>query len=134
MRGFHSDWRAPGEPTAWALWGAAPLAAHLIDRSTLQVLWETPLASDAVVAAFDDGLVFVWDDKIGYAIDAGTGDPLGALVRSDNYRGIFMIGDSRHLQLDAEVTSIGLGGSIFSHHAFDLAGVVDGCTFGLPGT
>jgi hypothetical protein len=110
-----------------------PLAAHMIDRSTFQVLWETTLASDVVVAAFDGGLVFVWDDKLGYAIDAATGDPLGALVRSDNYRGTFMIGDSRHLQLDAEVTSIGLGGSIFSHQAFNLAGVVDGCTFGLPG-
>ena len=92
----------------------------------------TSLASDAVVAAFDGGIVFLWDDKIGYAISASTGDPLGALVRSDDYRGIFMIGGSRHLQLDAEVTAIGLGGTIFSYHAFHLAGIVDGCAFDLP--
>jgi hypothetical protein len=109
-----------------------PLAAYLIDRATSRVLWETSLASDAVVAAFDGGVVFLWDDKIGYAISASTGDPLSALVRSDNYRGIFMIGDSRHLQLDAEVTAIGLGGTVFSHREFHVAGIVDGCAFGLP--
>ena len=98
---------------------------------TTHILWETPLASDAVVAAFDGGIVFIWDDKIGYAISAASGDPLGALVRSDNYRGIFMIGDSRHLQLDAEVSAIGLAGTVVSYHAFPVAGIVDGCVIGL---
>ncbi len=108
-----------------------PLAAYLIDRPTSHVLWETSIASDAVVAAFDGGIVFLWDDKIGYTVSASSGDPLGALVRSDNYRGIYMIGDSRQLQLDAEVSAIGLAGTVVSYHAFHVAGIVDGCVFGL---
>ena len=122
-------WRSPSHRPS-----PRPLAAYLIDRPTSKVLWETSLASDAVVAAFDGGIVFLWDDKIGYAISASSGDPLGALVRSDNYRGIFLIGGSRYLQLDAEVTAVGLGGSIFSYHAFQVAGIIDGCAFGLRGS
>lgn len=110
-----------------------PLTGYLLDRSTSNVLWQTRLASEAVVAAFDDGIVFLWDDKIGYAVSASSGHPLGALVRSDDYRGIFTVGGSRRLQLDAEVSAIGLSGAIFSYHAFPLAGIVDGCLFGAPG-
>jgi hypothetical protein len=109
-----------------------PVAAYLLDRSTSQILWQTSLASDAVVAGIDGGVLFLWDDKIGYAVSAATGNPLGAVVRSDNYRGIFTSGGDRRLQIDAEVTSIGLGGAPFSYHAFHVAGVVDGCAFGLP--
>jgi hypothetical protein len=109
-----------------------PLAAYLLDRSTSQILWQTSLASEAVVAGIDGGVLFLWDDKIGYAVSAATGNPLGAVVRSDNYRGIFTSGGDRRLQIDAEVTSIGLGGAPLSYHAFHVGGVVDGCAFGLP--
>jgi hypothetical protein len=108
-----------------------PLAAYLLDRSGAGILWEVPLHSEAVVAAIDDGIVFLWDDKIGYIVSASTGEPLGAVVRSDNYRGIFQAPDGRRLQLDAEVTAIGLAGAIVSHRSIALAGVVDGCAFGL---
>jgi hypothetical protein len=50
------------------------------------------------------------------------------------YRGIFMVGDSRQLQLDAKVTAIGLGGTVFSHREFNVAGIVEGCAFALPGS
>jgi hypothetical protein len=108
-----------------------PLAAYLVDRSAGRVLWVIPLQSDALVAAIDDGIAFIWDDKIGYTVSTSTGEPLGALVRSDNYRGIYETGDGRRLQLDAEVTAIGLGGALVSQRTFPLAGVVDGCAFGL---
>ncbi len=38
-----------------------PLAAYLFDRSTARLLWQTPLQSDAVVAAINRGIVFLWD-------------------------------------------------------------------------
>jgi len=107
-----------------------PTAAYLVDQSASRVLWEILLGSDAVVAAIDDGIVFLWDDKIGYTVSASTGELLGALVRSDNYRGIFRAPDGRRLQLDVEVTAFGLGGAPISHHTFPLVGVVDGCVFG----
>lgn len=108
-----------------------PIAAYLIDRSTEHILWEVPIQSGVVVVAIDGGIVFLWDDKIGLTVSAATGAPLGALVRSDDYRGAYTDGGVRRLQLDAEVTAIGLGGELFSHRTFALAGVIDGCSFGL---
>jgi hypothetical protein len=110
-----------------------PVDAYLVDQAASVILWQVTIASDAVVAGIDAGIIFLWDDKIGYAVSASTGRPLSALVRSDDYRGIFTSGDGRRLQLDAEVTAIGLAGDPLSYRTFSLAGVVGGCTFGMTG-
>ena len=56
---------------------------------------------------------------------------MSRLFESDHYRGLYVSDGSRYLQLDAEITAVGLEGSIFTHLEVDVAGIADGCF--LPG-
>jgi len=41
-----------------------------------------------VVAAISDGVVYLFDDKIGYMIALRTGERVHRLIETDNYRGL----------------------------------------------
>jgi hypothetical protein len=104
--------------------------AYIVDAQGDRVVWSLRLASHAVVAAISDGIVYVFDDKIGYLVKASTGDPVPKVFETDNYRGLYVSGGERVLQTDAEISWVALGGAVFSYRHLDFAGIAYGCFVG----
>jgi hypothetical protein len=75
--------------------------------------------------------VYLFDDKIGYMVDASTGERVHRLIETDNYWGLYMTGADRYLQTDAEISTL-FGRSLFSYQHLDFAGIAFGCYFPPP--
>jgi hypothetical protein len=104
------------------------LTAYIVDGRAGKVLDRIDIASQAVVAAISDGVVYLFDDKIGYMIDASTGERVHRLIETDNYRGLYASGADRYLQTDAEIATL-FGRSLFSYQHLDFTGIASGCFF-----
>jgi hypothetical protein len=104
------------------------LTAFIVDTRAGKVIERFGIASEAVVAAIRDGVVYLFDDKIGYMIDAATGERVQRLIETDNYRGLYLSGPDRYLQMDAEIAIL-FGPSLFSHQHLDFTGIASGCYF-----
>jgi hypothetical protein len=107
----------------------AGATAYVMATQGDAILRTFPISSDAVVAAIADGVVVLFDDKIGYFLRTSDGSSVSRLFESDNYRGLYASGASRHLQMDAEITAVGFDGSVFTHVEVRFAGIADGCYF-----
>lgn len=97
------------------------------------VAFRLPVASRTVDAGIADGVVFLFDDKIGYTLDPATGRPLPRWFESDNYRGLFTSGGVEYVQTSIEATAVGLGGRPFMTVTLPFGAVVDGCLVASPG-
>jgi hypothetical protein len=86
------------------------------------------------VATVSDGVVYLFNDKLGYVFRGATGEPLRSLFESDNYRGLYTSGGTWYLQMDAEITAVGLDGSILTHRELHFAGIAYGCFISPPPT
>ena len=71
---------------------AGGTAAVLVNGAVVASL---PIASRTVDAGIDDGVLFLFDDTIGFTLDPTTGQPLPRILESDNYRGLFTSGRGR---------------------------------------
>jgi hypothetical protein len=85
------------------------------------------VTSRTVDAAVADGIVYLFDDKIGFLLDAQTGVPIPRLFESDNYRGLFVDGGADRVQTSIEATAVGLGGRPFFTATVPMSAVVDAC-------
>jgi hypothetical protein len=72
-----------------ATYGRTPFGAtaYIIGTRHDAVVQRLRLASDIVVATVSDGVVYLFNDKLGYVFRGATGEPLRSLFESDNYRG-----------------------------------------------
>jgi hypothetical protein len=107
------------------------MTAYIVDMRAGTVIEHLGIASEAVVAAIRDGVVYLFDDKIGYMIDASTGEPVHRLIETDNYRGLYSSGADRYLQTDAEIATL-FGRSLISYEHLDFTGIASGCYFAPP--
>ena len=107
------------------------LTAYIVDAHDSRVIARLAIASEAVVAAIRDGVVYLFDDKIGYMIEASTGERVHRLIETDNYRGLYVSGADRYLQTDAEISTL-FGRSLFSYQHLDFTGIASGCFFATP--
>jgi hypothetical protein len=107
------------------------LTAYIVDMRAGKVIEHLGIASEAVVAAISDGVVYLFDDKIGYMIDASTGERVHRLIETDNYRGLYFSGADRYQQTDAEIATL-FGRSLFSYQHLDFTGIASGCYFAPP--
>ncbi len=101
--------------------------AYVVRTDRQEIVRRLSLTGDAVVAAVLDGIVYLFDDKIGYLLRTSDGTQLSGLFESDNYRGLYTSGGTRYLQTDAEITAVGLTGSVFIHRDVHFAGIAFGC-------
>ena len=113
--------RSPFEATAYILSGGREPGVRSLR-----------LSSDVVAAAVSDGIVYLFNDKIGYLLGGSNAEPLGRLLESDNYRGLYTSGGTRYLQMDAEISALGLNGSLFWHRTVQFAGIAYGCYVAPP--
>jgi hypothetical protein len=109
-----------------------PVRALLLGIGVL--LLALPVTSRAFAAGIADGILYLFDDKIGFLLDARTGAPLPRLFESDNYRGLYESGGREYVQTSIEATAVGMGGRVFMSATLPFGAVVDGCLLAGPAT
>jgi hypothetical protein len=107
------------------------MTAYIVDTRAGKVIERLGIASEAVVATISDGVVYLFDDKIGYMIDASTGERVHRLIETDNYRGLYVSGAHLYLQTDAEIATL-FGRTLFSYQHLVFTGIASGCYFAPP--
>ena len=100
-------------------------SVHLV--SAAGVAFSLPVGSRAVAAGVGDGRAYVFDDKIGYILDAATGEVVPRLLTVDNYRGLYMADGIEHVQTSLEIAIVGSSGQPFLTHGLPFGAIVDGC-------
>ncbi len=105
--------------------GTAGGTIHLVADD--RVVFTAPVAGRAAAGGVRDGRAYLFDDKIGYFLDATTGEPIPRLFTIDNYRGLYMAAGVEHVQTDFEVAFIGAPGAPITARQMPFGAVVDGC-------
>ena len=85
--------------------------------------------NDVLVVAIAGGVVYVYNDKLLYPIDATNGAMLHDGVRVDNYRGLYDSNGERRLQTSASISSVGFHRVAFTQFHLHFAAIAFGCYF-----
>jgi hypothetical protein len=112
-----------------ANYGARPFAAHVyvVDRATSSLVRRFDFHNDEVAASIQGGVVYLFNDAIGYFFDASTGVRLPSVVESDNYREVYTSGGQRYLQTSFDYYSLGPGLTAVLKRHLTMGAVADGC-------
>ena len=112
-----------------ANYGAGPFASHVyvVDRATNSVVRRFVFNNDEVAASIQGGVVYLFNDAIGYFFDASTGMRLPSAIESDNYREVYTSGGQRYLQTSFDYSSLGPGLTAVLHRHLTMGAVADGC-------
>jgi hypothetical protein len=97
------------------------------------VVFSLPVVSRAVAAGVGDGRAYLFDDKLGYILEAATGDVVPRALTIDNYRGLYMADGIEHVQTSLEIAIAGSADGPFLTHALPFGVVVDGCLVAAAG-
>jgi hypothetical protein len=126
--------QVPGVGAAWLVASGSDAevvfgsdSAYLLKVPGGSVLWQQSFASGEISAAIQSGTAYVFDDKIGYFLNASTGQVQRHIVESDNYRGLFTSGSARQVQTDMVYSALGPGATMTLHLHLDFAVIADGC-------
>lgn len=113
-----------------------PTTVYVVSRKDGTVLRRMNFPNDTIVAAIDKGVVYLYDDKLGYTLDARTGAPERNLLLIDNYGGlsrgdrpVLIKPSGRHwyLETSAVISSWGLDGSVRSRPRLTMSGIAFNC-------
>ncbi len=85
---------------------------HKTSRAILRVL---QFNNDLVSAGIDNGVLYLFNDKILYVFNTSTGEPVQGIIKVDNYRGVYIDDGGTYLQTTFEVSAINRDWSIVSH-------------------
>lgn len=136
------DYAIPGDGTGTLLienattavvvaanYGDTPFAAHVyvISKPDQRVIRAFDFGNDIVDAGFDGNRLYLFNDKLGYFVDANSGALLSNIVETDNYRGLFVSGGNRFVQSDITVSAITSDWHLISRHHFHMSSVAYGC-------
>ena len=110
-------------------YGSNPFAAHVyvVDRATNSVIRSFEFSNDEVAASIQDGVVYLFNDAIGYFFEASTGAKVPSIVESDNYREVYASGGQRYLQTSFAYYSLGPGLTAVWNRQLTMGAVADGC-------
>lgn len=61
---------------------------YLVRKSGRQILWSSRFENDIIAASIDGGTLYLYNDKLGFWIDAANGRPKRELFTIDNYGGL----------------------------------------------
>ncbi len=113
-----------------------PSTAYLVRKRDGHALWSMQFQDDLISAAFADGVLIIYNDKLGYWIDERTGLPVRNFFTIDNYGGLSAsdrpvlvesgVNRRRHQETSAVVTMIKRNGAVRSYHVI-FNSVANGC-------
>jgi hypothetical protein len=113
-----------------------PTAVFLVHRGDRSILRSMRFGNDVVSATIDEGLAYLYNDKLGYLLDARTGEFLKNFLLIDNYGGlsesdtpILSRASDGHWYLEtaAVISSWGVDGAVRSRPRLTLNGIARGC-------
>ncbi len=83
--------------------------------------------NDVIGAAINDGILYLYNDKLLYMINATNGELVQNLFVIDNYRGFYTSNNIRYMQTDVELSAVKPNGSILSHLHLNFRTIAFGC-------
>lgn len=113
-----------------------PCTVYIVNRSDNRTLWRRDFADDTIVAAVDSGIVYLYNDKLGYVLDARTGTPVKKFLLIDNYGGLSdterpvlagTSGERRYLETTAVISSWNTDGTVRSRSRLTMNGIAYYC-------
>lgn len=113
-----------------------PATVYVVNRSENRILRRMDFADDTIIAAIDSGIVYLYNDKLGYLINARTGASEKTFLVIDNYGGL-SAGDRpvlpgapegrRYLETTAVVSSWSTDGTVRSRSLLTMNGIAYNC-------
>ena len=113
-----------------------PSSVFLVDRSDNRTLLGLQFDNDVVSAALDEGIVYIFNDKLGYLFDTQTGEYEETFLIIDNYGGLsesdrpfFSRASSGYwyMETSAVISSWSLDGRVKSRPHLTFNGLARGC-------
>jgi hypothetical protein len=113
-----------------------PATVYIVNRSDNRILRRMDFPDDTIVATIDSGIVYLYEDKLGYVISAGTGEPEKRFLFIDNYGGLSdsdrpllpgASGERRYLETTAVISLWGTDGTVRSRSRLTMNGIAYNC-------
>lgn len=113
-----------------------PTTVYIVNRSDDSILKSMNFADDTIIAAIDSGVVYLYNDKLGYFIDARTGAPEKNFLVIDNYGGLsgsdrpVLPGATegrRYLETTAVISMWSTDGTVRSRSRLTMDGIAYNC-------
>jgi hypothetical protein len=113
-----------------------PGTVYLVNKSHNKIIQGMGFSNDVISAAIDEGIVYVFNDKLGYLIDAHTGEFVETYLIMDNYGGltesdrpiISRASDGHwYMETTAVISSWNVDGTVKSRPHLTFNGIARGC-------
>ena len=113
-----------------------PTTVWIVDATSHKILLSMPFKNDVVSAAIGEGVIYVFNDKIGFLIDAPSGEIAENFLVMDNYGGlspsdrpVISRASSGHwyLETSAVISSWNVNGAVVSRPHLTFNGIALGC-------
>ncbi len=113
-----------------------PSAVFLVNKSDNKIIQSMRFKNDVIGATIDDDTLYIYNDKLGYFIDARTGELEKNFLTVDNYGGlsesdrpIVSRASSGHwyMETSAVISSWNVDGTVKSRPHLTLNGIALGC-------
>jgi hypothetical protein len=113
-----------------------PSTVFLVNKSDNRIIKSMAFDNDIISAAIDGDTLYLYNDKLGYFIDARTGELESNLLTMDNYGGlsesdrpIISAASSGHwyMETTAVISSWNVDGSVKSRRYLTFNGIALGC-------
>lgn len=113
-----------------------PTTVHIVNRTDNLTLRRMEFSDDTIIAAVDSGIVYLYHDKMGYFLNARTGEPERKFLLIDNYGGLSdsenpvfpgVSGERRYLETTAVISSWSTDGTVRSRSRLTMNGIAYNC-------
>ncbi|MEN6342511.1 MAG: hypothetical protein ABFC89_08105 [Methanospirillum sp.] len=117
-----------------------PSTVYVVNESDNRTLRRLDFPDDTIVAAIDSGTVYLYNDKLGFLIDARTGADEETVLLIDNYGGLSATDrpvlpgaadGRRYLETSAVISSWSVDGTVRSRSRLAMNGIA--CTWFVNG-
>lgn len=113
-----------------------PSTVFLVSKRDNHILLTMHFDNDTISAAIAEGTLYIYNDKLGFVIDAHTGKPEEHFLLIDNYGGlsqtdrpvISRASDGHwYMETTAVISSWNVDGTVVSHRHLTFNGIACGC-------
>jgi hypothetical protein len=113
-----------------------PGTVYLVNRSDDKIIRSMRFGTDVISAAMDEGIVYIYNDKLGYLLDARTGEFEETILMIDNYGGlsesdlpVISRASTGHwyMETSAVISSWNIDGTVKSRPHLIFNGIARGC-------
>jgi len=113
-----------------------PATVHIVNTSDNRTLRRLDFPDDTIIATVNNGIVYLYNDKLGYFLNARTGAPEKKFLLIDNYGGLSnsenpvlpgLSSERRHLETSAVISSWSTDGTVRSRPRLTMNAIAYNC-------